>query len=616
VVIKIRRRPLPFILAILVVVLLVPGSRALTSWGEHLGSGSEAAKHTVKDCSGDPVTLTLVASSEKAELVKQFAAEYTAIGHRVGGRCIKVVVSGKSSGEAMAALARGWRKSIDGPRPDIWSPASSAWVRLLQQRTANTNRAGLKLVLKDSPSIAATPLVVAMPRPMAKALGWPNRQLGWTNLLRLSRNRQGWGEFGHPEWGAFKLGKTNPNFSTSGLNATIGTFFAATGRTSDLTARDVADPEVRAFVAGVEQSVVHYGDTTLTFLSNLQRADDRGAGLSYISAVAVEEKSVWDYNQGNPSGDPATLGKHRNPRVPLVAIYPREGTLLSDNPYVVLGARWVDGAKREAAADFLAYLRGGLAQGRFERAGFRNYLGRPGPLITEANGLLPGQQVTLLSPPAPAVVDRVLTSWAELRKSANVLLVIDVSGSMEATVGSTGRTKLDLAKQAAINSLSQLASNDQVGLWIFSSELNGKTDYRELVPIGPMDAQVKGVQRRAVIKAEVQGISAQGGTGLYDTALASYKFVKGRQSPEAINAVVLLTDGMNQDNGGISLNQLLTGLSTEQGDHPVRMFTISYGSDADLEVLRRIAQATNGASYDSSDPTSINRVFTMAISNF
>lgn len=118
-VIKIRRRPLPFILAILVVVLLVPGSRALTSWGGHLGSGSEAAKHTVKDCSGDPVTLTLVASSEKAELVKQFAAEYTAIGHRVGGRCIKVVVSGKSSGEAMAALARGWRKSIDGPRPDI-----------------------------------------------------------------------------------------------------------------------------------------------------------------------------------------------------------------------------------------------------------------------------------------------------------------------------------------------------------------------------------------------------------------------------------------------------------------------------------------------------------------
>jgi Ca-activated chloride channel homolog len=604
------------VIAILVAVLLIAGSRALMNTGGHFGSGSQAAQHAVKDCSAGAITLTLVASPEKAQLVKQLAVDYMAGGRRLGGRCIKVVVGSKSSGEAMAALARGWRESVDGPRPDVWSPASSAWVRLLQQRIVGANRAGLKLVSGDPPSMVATPLVVAMPRPMAEALGWPSKQLGWADLLRLSRNRQGWGKFGHAEWGAFKLGKTNPNLSTSGLNATIGAFFAATGHTSDLTARDVADPEVQAFVAGVEQSVVHYGDTTLTFLSNLQRADDRGAGLSYISAVAVEEKSVWDYNQGNPSGDPATLGKHPKPHVPLVAIYPQEGTLLSDNPYVVLAAPWVDGAKRKAAADFLAYLRSGLAQERFERSAFRNYLGRPGPLITEANGLLPGQQLTLLSPPAPAVVDRVLTSWAKLRKPANVLLVIDVSGSMDNTVGSAGSTKLDLAKQAAINSLSQLASNDQVGLRIFSTELNGKTDYRDLVPIGLLDAQVKGVQRRALIKAEVKGLSSESDTGLYDTALASYKFVKGQQSPDAINAVVLLTDGKNDDGNGISLNRLLTGLSTGQSDGPVRMFTIAYGSDADLEVLRRIAQATNGAAYDSSDPSSINRVFATVISNF
>jgi Ca-activated chloride channel homolog len=115
VVIKIRRRPLPFVIAILVAVLVIPASRVLRSWGGHLGSGSQAAMDAVKDCSGDPITLSLVASSEKAQLVKQLAVEYTATGHRVGGRCIKVVVSGKSSGEAMAALARGWRQSTDGP---------------------------------------------------------------------------------------------------------------------------------------------------------------------------------------------------------------------------------------------------------------------------------------------------------------------------------------------------------------------------------------------------------------------------------------------------------------------------------------------------------------------
>jgi Ca-activated chloride channel homolog len=155
-----------------------------------------------------------------------------------------------------------------------------------------------------------------------------------------------------------------------------------------------------------------------------------------------------------------------------------------------------------------------------------------------------------------------------------------------------------------------------VGLWSFSTMLNGRVDYRELVAIGPMNAQVKGTQRRALIKTQVKGLTRERGTGLYDTALASYKLVKARESPDTINAVVLLTDGVNQDDDGIDLSHLLAGLRTEQGDQPVRMFTIAYGTDADPKVLKQIAQATNGAAYDSSNPTSINRVLTTVISNF
>src|SRR5439155_14789766 len=141
---------------------------------------------------------------------------------------------------------------------------------------------------------------------------------------------------------------------------------------SDLKESDIRDPKVLTFVKGVESAVVHYGDTTLTFLSNLQAADDRGQGLSYISAVTVEEKSVWDYNKGNPTGDPTTLGKHGPPHTPLVAIYPKEGTLLSDNPFVVLNATWVDAAKKHAAADFLKFLSKPDQQRRFQDAAFRD----------------------------------------------------------------------------------------------------------------------------------------------------------------------------------------------------------------------------------------------------
>ncbi len=120
---------------------------------------------------------------------------------------------------------------------------------------------------------------------------------------------------------------------------------------------------------------MHYGDTTLTFLSNLAAADAKGQGLTYISAVTVEEKSVWDYNVGNPSGDPKTLGQGTKPRTPLVALYPKEGTLLSDNPYVVLSAPWVDDAKRAAAQAFLGYVQADAQQHAFQQAAFRTFQG-------------------------------------------------------------------------------------------------------------------------------------------------------------------------------------------------------------------------------------------------
>ena len=80
---------------------------------------------------------------------------------------------------------------------------------------------------------------------------------------------EGWAAFGHPEWGPFRLGKTNPNFSTSGLSALIAQSYAATGKTEGLTTEDLAQQEVIDFATGVESAVVHYGDTTLTFLNNL-----------------------------------------------------------------------------------------------------------------------------------------------------------------------------------------------------------------------------------------------------------------------------------------------------------------------------------------------------------
>ena len=598
------RNRVPLIAAVVVGLVAVLAVRSATSGGEDASTKQAPVSGGDQGC----VTLALTASSEKAALLSQIAEDYAKDDGEAGGSCARVVVTSKASGGATTALARGWDAQVDGPRPDVWSPASSSWTGLLRQQTSARDLPDLVGDAKP-PSIARTPLVIAMPKPMAQALGWPTKALGWGDILALANDPQGWARFGKP-YGAFKLGKTNPNFSTSGLNATVGTYFAATQRSSDLSLKDLADPKVIAYVKAVESAVVHYGDTTLTFLSNLQKADDAGQGLSYVSAVTVEEKSVWDYNQGNPTGDPKTLGKHAKPRTPLVSIYPKEGTLYSDNPFVTLNASWVDDAKRAVAQDFLAFVQADRSQKLFAQAAFRDFEGTAGSRITLADGMIPDQPKVVLNPPAPAVLAGVKDSWERTRKRAKVLLVLDVSGSMGEAVGSAGASKLDLAKKAAASAVGLLAKDDQLSLWIFSTQQKGELPYRELVPFGPAGTQAP-LARRQI--AELQ---ADGGTGLYATVRAAARSLSAAYDPQRINAVVVLTDGRNEFPADSNIDSLTAELDREDADRTVRVFPIAYGDDADIGELTKIADAAKAAAYDASDPASIDKVLTAVLSNF
>ena len=571
---------------------------------------------TGKRTSGSPpdnpsgcFVLRVLASSEKAGLMNAVAAAYNTSGATQDGKCVQAKVASMASGAAEQALARGWDEKVDGPAPDVWSPASSAWVVLLRQRLRGDSA---PLVPDTIPHVAFSPLVIAMPRPMAVALGWPSKQLGWSDILTLARDPAGWGRVRHPEWGAFRLGKTNPNLSTSGLNALVGTYFAATGSSDDLTVARLKDPAVVDFVKGVESSVVHYGDISLTFLQNLQEADDRGAALSYVSAIAIEEKSIWDYNHGNPSGNPGDLGKHRTPRVPLVAVYPSEGTLAADHPFVPLNAPWVDSAHRQAAQQFLTFIQSPAQQQLFLNAGFRDYQEKPGGDLTEANGFVPSEPKRILHPPAPEVLAQVQRSWTDVRKRTRLELLIDVSGSMGESVSGANATKLELVQAAAVKALDQLVADDQVGLSVFSTGLGPKGNQiiQDLVPIGPVS------QQKDRLKQMIEGLSPQQGTPLYAAIRSAHQSMRAHFDPARINALLVLTDGRNEYPQDNDLPGLVRQQQAAGEDRAVRVFTIGYGDGADLPTLQQIAAASRGAAYNASDPKTIDRVFQSVLSNF
>lgn len=601
--------------------LLAAGTAACTSADDGATPDTVSEDGLLGEDPGDCIVVDMAVSPEKIDLMTDLARTFNESDDAtLGEDCIFVRPQRKSSGGSEQLLRDGWDEEVEGPLPVIWSPASSAWGAVLNQQLTDQ---GDEPIATAGEPFMLTPLVIAMPEPMAEALGYPDEPVGWEDILRLSRDPEGWAAFGHPEWGPFLLGKTNPNFSTSGLSALIAQAYANTGKSEDLTVEDLDRPQVAQDARDIESAVVHYGDTTLTFLNNMYRADQRGNSLSYASAVAVEEKSVIDYNAGNPDGvlDPGE--EPRPPRVPLVAIYPTEGTLFSDNPLITLDAEWVSEEEKDAAAEFVEFVQRPENQERVLEFGFRP--GNPdvavGAPIALENGVDPDQPQTLLEVPEPEVMVALLEKWDEQRKGARVVLLMDISGSM-GDIGDpeTGETKLDLAKRAVTEALDDFAPQDIVGLRAFSTDLgpSGTAEFIDVVPVGR-----RMTDNRDLLARAIENLQPTNGTPLYSATQATYEDAVEAFDEERINAVVLLSDGVNDDGDDTDdseqLEDLLATLQSDsegQLSQPVRVFPIAYGADADQATLRRIAEASTAASYDASDPTSIDKVFAAVVSNF
>ena len=125
------------------------------------------------------------------------------------------------------------------------------------------------------------------------------------------------------------------------------------------------------------------------------------------------------------------------------------------------------------------------------------------------------------------------------------------------------------------------------------------------------------------LQAAVSGLSPYNDTPLYDVAKQSYQSAVGQFDSTRINAVVLLTDGKNDDgtpdDDQQQLQDLLNTLragNEGQLSHAVRVFPIAYGADADSQTLRAIADASSSTFYSATDPTTISQVLTAVISNF
>jgi Ca-activated chloride channel family protein len=471
------------------------------------------------------------------------------------------------SGESMTAIVNGTVK------PHVFSPASQAYVTLLNNAyAAKTSRP--KPIAPSGEVIVLSPVVIAMWKPMAEALGWPQKQLGWADLLKVNADPKGWGSKGFPEWGRFKLGHTHPEYSNSGLLAVLAEAYAGAKKTRGLTAADVDAKATRQLLESLEGTVVHYGKSTGFFSDKMIQR-----GPSYISAAVLYENLVIESYTGKTT-----------PPQPLVAIYPKEGTFWSDHPYSILDADWVGKDERQAAEAFLAFLKAKPQQQRALELGFR-----PGDAsiaiaspIDAAHGVDAKQPQTLLEVPDGPTMEKLLSVWKEVKKGADVVFVFDKSGSMRGK-------PLEEAKKGAKSFFDNLSDADEASLLFFDSKV--------YPAVGPLKLGAG----RAQLEQRVDGVTADGGTALYDAVSTAYTALQERaaKNPMRMHAVVVMTDG-NDESSKMTLQDLKKRFPGDEA--AIKVFTIAYGEGANPKALDEIAEAAKGSSVKGT-VDNINQVY-------
>jgi Mg-chelatase subunit ChlD len=256
---------------------------------------------------------------------------------------------------------------------------------------------------------------------------------------------------------------------------------------------------------------------------------------------------------------------------------------------------------------FFDELRGSRYAAALTRAGLRDALGVAGPGFGVGLPQLP--KVTATTQPTRRQVDQALSLWRVVTQSGRILTVIDVSGSMKTPVpNASGKTRERVTTEAAAGTLALLDDDWSLGLWIFSTNLNGALPYRQLVPTGPL-----AVQRPAVSSA-LGGIRpTNGDTGLYDTILAAYRQAQARWDASKSNSVLVMTDGENANPGGLTRAGLITALKrTVDPKRTVQIIAVGIGEASRAELLQ-VTRVTGGGVFTTTDPSDISGILLQAV---
>jgi Ca-activated chloride channel homolog len=312
---------------------------------------------------------------------------------------------------------------------------------------------------------------------------------------------------------------------------------------------------------------------------------------------------VFDFNQRSPSSK-------------LSVIQPAEGTLMLDHPLILLESAQLTPEQRRAFLDFGRFLTSADGQAIVAKHGYRPVdLGFDMTKSALTSEGLSTDQPRLMQMPASGILNYLRAAWASgLKRRANIILVADVSGSMDGE-------KLDATKEALVSFIKQVPSDEErVGLVAFS------TDFEELVPLGRLG------DNRQRLLSKIEGLTANGKTAFYYAVWRAHRILVDKNDTERINVVVAMTDGIEnasppfsqQHVAGVGNVPRIIGSNNDirplldalkQSGPGILVFAVGYGDDADMDALASLVGPFGGRAYEA-DPTTIAKLYELISQNF
>ncbi|WP_062352421.1 vWA domain-containing protein [Herbidospora yilanensis] len=403
---------------------------------------------------------------------------------------------------------------------------------------------GARERLSTQTKIMNSPVVLGLKPAKAAELGWNGTPVTWSDIAAAAAAHR------------FTFGMTNPASSNSGFSALVGVAAALSDAGDALDARRIGavTPRLKEF----------FSAQRLTSGSSGWLAD------AYTARPDVD---------GLVNYESVLLGM----RDRLTLVYPSDGVVSADYPLTLLASS----ERKEQYDELASWLRTPETQRKIMMATHRRPI-VPGVALAPEFGS--AALVELPFPNRRSAADELIGAYLnEVRVPARAVFVLDTSGSMEGDRIDSLRTALVTltgADTSAYGTFSRFRNREQVTLLPFADRLKGQQDYQ--VPASNPEAVL------GRIRGYAEGLSAEGGTAIYDALRAAYE-----QPVDAArySSIVLMTDGENTDGSEyLDFQHYHQALPPEK--KAVRTFVVLFG-DSDAEEMNQVAKLTGGAVFDA-----------------